>query len=202
MSFMDHEQGKKLLLELKEVLDFHNVPFFLMQGTALGAYRDRGFVPTERDIDLGILQEKWQHKAAFVAMSLQRRGFDTECFVMPFTEIRTVVCFKYDCKADLVGMIRYQDKRFTTGPIRDYTQPPVAKPYALVHDADLIEDQQQLELFGRKFFIPRNIETYLEREYGPDWRVPADDHVSRTRVYNFLEQEGIGADYLEQQPIS
>jgi len=54
---MNKENGKKLLLEFANWLDEFEIPFFLIQGTALGAYRDKEFTPTEQDIDLGYLVE-------------------------------------------------------------------------------------------------------------------------------------------------
>jgi len=36
----------------------------------------------------------------------------------------------------------------------------------------------------------------LEREYGKDWRTPREDHISRTRIYDFVSQNRMPADYL------
>lgn len=199
MSLMNHEAGRDCLLEMDDLLKRLGIPYFLMQGTALGAWRDGGFVPTERDIDLGVLQEFLQPKVPLLLSELTRRGFDVEVFQMPFTRPRTVVAFKRYrtgvAKVDVVGMARWKDWRFTCTPIRAY----VDEPYALVTRADLVESYRDSQvLWGRKFRIPHAIETYLLWEYGPNWCVPKDDHVSRTRVYNFVEREEIPRDFLEQ----
>ena len=43
----------KLLLDTKLVLDKYGVKFWLDHGTLLGAVREDGFIPWERDVDLG-----------------------------------------------------------------------------------------------------------------------------------------------------
>lgn len=93
--------------------------------------------------------------------------------------------WKYGVHADLVSYARYQGKRFASAPIDPVNVP---RPYCIVHNASMLETYQEVELFGRTFKIPSPIEVYLESEYGPDWRIPKEDHVSRTRVYGFLEK--------------
>lgn len=201
MARMNHVAGSHCLVELDDVLRELAVPYFLMQGTALGAYRDQGFTPTEQDIDLGFLYEHLAGKIPALAAALLSRGFDVEQFVMPFTRVRTLVVFKeyagHVVHADLVGMIPWRGWRFTCPPLRDWAE----KPYALVHERAALESYQPtVELWGRVFNLPADIDRYLLTEYGADWRTPREDSVSRTRVYNFVDLEGIPKDYLERWP--
>ena len=190
--FMDHRVGRTVLLSVAAHLDELQVPFFLMQGTALGAYRDHGFVPTERDIDLGILYEQLWPRAGDIVKRLTELRCELEVWVKPYARPRTIVAWLNGVKIELVGLMRWRDKRFTTPPIH----PSVTQRYALVHEADILEEQTQIPLFERSFNIPLRIETYLEREYGPDWRTPKDDHVSRTRIYDFCEANKITDDEI------
>lgn len=191
-----NEAGKKCFLEVTSILDRLQVPSFLIQGTALGAYRDGGFVPNEKDIDIGILQEHLAPVARKLVNELMLAQFQVETFCLPFAQCRTIVAWKYGVHADLVGFIKWKEKRFTCSPVH----PTVTKPYALVHESGLLENYKQCSLFGVDCNVPSPIETYLLREYGKKWQVPKDDHVSRTRVYNFIDQEGIPDDYLVSQP--
>ena len=50
---MDAEVTARLPLEAKEIFDAQGVPFFLRQGTCLGAIRDQAFIPWDDDIDIG-----------------------------------------------------------------------------------------------------------------------------------------------------
>lgn len=190
---MNRRNARALLLHVAELLDRQAIPFFLMQGTALGAYRDQDFTPTEKDIDLGVLQEHFDRSRILpLESALHRCGYDTEVFAAPFYAPRTMVIWGDDAKLDLVGFTRWKDRRFTATPVR----PWITEPYCLVHRADQLEQYEEVKLFSRAFNVPCPIETYLQLEYGPDWRTPADDHVSRTRVYNFLEEEDVPTDLL------
>jgi len=189
---MDREAGKRLLFEIADILEQFGVGYFLMQGTALGAYRDRGFTPTEKDIDVGLLQEHFTPISGQLAAHFIQCGYETETVSLPFRKCRTLVVKGIGAKADIVSFIRWKDKRFASSP----RNPHVLKPYSIVHDASVLENYETVELFGRTFNVPSPIETYLEREYGTDWRTPREDHISRTRIYDFVSQNRMPADYL------
>lgn len=199
----DREAGRKLLFDIADTLDELRIPFFLIQGTALGAYRDNGFVPTEVDVDLGVLIEYFD--AAAIAASLINKGIEVETWHrhLPFSFCHTIVAYtpgwshKPGAKADIVGLHKWHDERFTCTPEDPVN---VLKPYAIVHDAKLLETYRSVELFGRSFLVPNPIEVYLEREYGSGWRTPRLDHESRTRVYNYLTESGIPDGYFSSKP--
>lgn len=191
---MDFEAGKKCLLEIADILDNISVPFFLMQGTALGAYRDKGFTPTERDIDFGILYEIFRDAAPLMCHQFVAHHFEIETIHRPFGPCRTLVVKKHGWKADLVSFAVWKEDRWASAPIDPVNVP---KPYCIVHPRERFETYEQVELFGKVFDVPSPIEGYLEAEYGPDWRTPKEDHISRTRVYDYLTKNGIPDGYLK-----
>lgn len=203
---MDKEKGRLLLLHVADILEELNIPFFLMQGSALGAYRDKGFVSNEKDIDIGILIENFD--AASIAGSLVQRNIEVETWHRhaPFSFCHTIVAYypgfqrgsDNSAKMDIVGLHLWKDKRFTCTP---YDPREVLRPYAIVHDRELLENYQQIEIFGRTFNIPSPIETYLVREYG-NWKTPREDSISKTRIYNYLKSEGMTFEYFNTKPKS
>ena len=64
-----------LLGQVKEVLDEHNVEFWLDCGTLLGAIRDGKFIPWEHDIDFGAWHEKVNDSVkSSLAQALRKQG--------------------------------------------------------------------------------------------------------------------------------
>ena len=57
MSYPKHEKEKdfkEAFFDLKELFDTNNIPFFLIQGTLLGYFREKQFIKGDDDIDTGI----------------------------------------------------------------------------------------------------------------------------------------------------
>ena len=50
---MDIQNGEKILLEIKELMDELDVIFFLRHRTCLGAVRDKQLIPWDDDLDIG-----------------------------------------------------------------------------------------------------------------------------------------------------
>jgi len=190
---MDKRVGREVLLELSVILDVCGIPFYLLHGTALGAYRDNGFVPAEKDIDLGILYEDLHEKVPMLLSALRKNKFNYETFVKPFNHPRIIVVSKRNVHADLVSLFRWKDYRVDHTPISTNFE-----PFCFVHKARLVENYQDVKMFGRTFRIPSPIEEYLQDEYGPNWRTPTDSFEHFNKVYDFLENEGVPADWLDQ----
>jgi len=191
---MDKEQGKKLLLEFTEILDYWSIPFFLIQGTALGAYRDNGFTPTEKDIDIGILIENFYHS---LFRKLIERGYEIQIFNRPFTKPRLLTAKKFGCRVDVACYMKWKDKRFASRTCDERNLPEIS----IVHDASILEKYRKVSIFGRSFNIPNNIEQYLALTYGRDWKTPNNKHAlmeSSVCIKNFIKDNNIPLDLLEK----
>jgi len=66
----------ELLREVKDILDEHNVEFWLECGTLLGAVRDGKFIPWEEDLDFGAWQEQLPKPIKdSIAKAFKNKGF-------------------------------------------------------------------------------------------------------------------------------
>ena len=184
----DRTLAKEFLFRLDDALNSVGLPHFLVGGTALGAWRDHDFTPTERDIDIGVLLSL-PKMVEYAAVALLRSGIEVTTWDRHMANglPHTVVAQWRGLHADIVGWRQSPDGRM-------FAQAPsnVEPHYCIVHEPQIIKAWKRVEMFGRFFNVSSDIEMYLECEYGPDWRTPKDDHVSRTRVYNFLQ--GVPAD--------
>ena len=177
------------LRQLRIVLDHFELPHFLILGTCLGAHRDGGWTPGADDIDIGFLAEDLAPKAEKLAKHLDHLGYSSRVVRGPFTRPYAVKANRGTVKLDLVGYILNGDERFCHS---------VLSGYSIVHRRDLLETYETMELFGVTFNAPSPVETYLQLEYGENWRTPKDDHRSRTRVQDYLQKEGIPSDILDE----
>ena len=71
----DFEMRTKNLLDVKEVLDDTGLKFWLTNGTALAAYRDRDWIPWDDDVDLDVMMEDFLPKHDAIKELLTNKGF-------------------------------------------------------------------------------------------------------------------------------
>lgn len=154
------EQPEKHLLRLASELNAAKVPWCLAFGSALGAYREKGFIPCDTDIDVMILADDIQESPIAIAARL----FDdynlarTVTYDGKFHQIAIQhadhfiidLCFFYSDGDDWVS-------RCENGLWRD--------PKSVIGNFVNVETK-----YG-SLPVPEKIEEYLEGRYG-DWRTP------------------------------
>jgi len=59
-----------LLDILDEICKKHDIPYFLVDGTLLGAFRHNGFIPWDDDIDVGMLKPDYRRFKRIVCQEL------------------------------------------------------------------------------------------------------------------------------------
>jgi len=76
---MDEKISIETLQLLKDLLDKHNIEFWLNYGTLLGAYRDKRFIRWDNDIDLSTWNIN-RDTLEILAKELDEKGFETGLF--------------------------------------------------------------------------------------------------------------------------
>ena len=172
------ELAKQMLKEAKNIMDQLGVPFFLRQGTCLGAVRDRAFIPWDDDIDLGCvigLNGLTEDMVAPVLNAFRDHGY----FVNEESNDHGIAAgmVKSSLRIDLTFFHIIDDSIFHF--------PMIWMP------ARLFANLKEIEFLGSNYFVPNPPEEYLRTKYGPDWVTPKVafekdvlDQAAKSRVTN------------------
>ena len=160
---LNTELAKQMLKEAKEIMDPLGVPFFLRQGTCLGAVRDQAFIPWDDDIDLGCvigLNGLTEEMIDPVLAAFRDRGY----FVNVESNDRWIAAgmMKSWVRIDLTFFRIIDDSIFHF--------PMIWMP------ARLFASLKEIEFIGGNYLVPNPPEEYLRTKYGPDWVTPKEDY--------------------------
>lgn len=156
---MDTEVMKKNLLDIKTVFDKYDVTFVLMGGGLLGAVREGKFITYDYDLDLACFSgtEKKDHwKMRWVKDELEELGFfivDNSC-----CRCKSDFFIRGGERVDLFWFEKIDQEWIYSNTLR-YPE----------HYFDNLKD---LDFLGTQFKVPQDLESFLEYNYGKDWRIP------------------------------
>lgn len=153
----DLELAKECLLLIKKILDSKGVPFLLMHGTLLGAYRDGGFIPHDIDIDLSIYEKDDEALKSSIP-ELYEAGIKICRY--HYGIIYSFIYKGVICDIDVIQHARFP---YSFRYYRVLTE-LVPKKY--------LSNVTNYAFLGNSFLIPHNPSAILAYEYGKDWRIP------------------------------
>jgi len=140
-----------------------NIRPFIAFGTLLGHVRNGGFLPSDGDIDLGILAE--EADAAAVRDAMEAGPFIVEKYEGPEWPCRVKVAHRNGVALDLVFFAAREGQFWTY--TRFYGQLLIRRRTAFRLDP--------ATFMGLSLWMPENPETFLAENYG-DWRTPSRIH--------------------------
>lgn len=164
---MNETNAKKLLFEVADILEDVGIEFYLNLGTLLGAVREKKFIETDGDIDLGTLSENFKPMAKSIKKRLIEKGLKIEIIDHRHKGfwgggIYAIKFRGFGEHGDLAGFMKMKGKRAI---------PSHANSFWFVLTAKFLEELDEIEFYGRKFKVPKNVDAYLTEIYG-NWRIP------------------------------
>lgn len=160
------------LVSLKKVFDNLNIPFFLDEGIALGAWRGNEFIKGDNDIDIGFLSD-YAHMLPYIIENLISDGWG--CFKLnehPSGEGKQLSCIRHGISVDISVYYLRGDKRWRCM----FDRPPnkEVRYFACVYPKHIFENLTEIYFldYGIKFLVPPK--EYLCLQYG-DWETPNKD---------------------------
>jgi len=159
MTAMDPDTAGTILREVKQIFEQVNTPFFLRQGTCLGAVREKDFIRWDDDIDLGSIIGLHGFTEDMIEPALaafRNRGFYAEA--EPNQEYVSATLMKSFIRIDWSCYRILGDKiiHFPGVPI------PVR----------VVTQMEEIDFAGDTFRVPSPPEDYLAAKYGPYWMTP------------------------------
>lgn len=150
---MIESEALELLDETVRVLDSFNAgKICLFQGTALGAYREKGkFIEDDYDIDIVIFND--------IDLGEVSKSFK-------LGEIKdlskTFLGVKYNTAVIDIHIGKFIDDFFVVDTPMNTDRYP----------KNIFESLDVIKLYDREFYVPQDIEKYLYLCYGPEWHIP------------------------------
>jgi hypothetical protein len=156
---IDVAVAKRVLKEIKQILDGLGITFFLRKGTCLGAVRDNELIPWDDDLDIGSLigyKGLTEKSVDRVVTALKDNGYLIKVDHLDYAI--SVVTLKSSIRTDWMVHRIIDDSTFHW--------PGVRIP------ARLFTDTKQINFIGEKFHVPNPAEEYLRFMYGTEWKIP------------------------------
>ena len=167
------KNGVCVLNHLADVFRRNGINAYATYGTLLGFVRNGGFIPTDDDIDIGILPGQWT-PSKLLRVLLVEEGFS---FVFAFAYGGRVSEFKLSYMGVPVDFFFYEDNGDSFKAHAYYYYPSEIYPSEKANTAKMIIEPKvtqltDIDVFGIKFPVPLDYEHVLRQLYGADWRIP------------------------------
>jgi len=162
----------EILIEIKNILDECNVPFFVTGGTLLGFIRDKDMIKWDHDVDLGVMEE-YKKLIDTVVDKAKNLGWITNSFcndnVISFTKDKYKREGYSPFHLDIFIFHRCKNKVWNA--INMFNN----ELYPEVYPQTFFEKFDHIVISNIDFNVPYNPEKFLQYSYGSKWNVPQSD---------------------------
>lgn len=182
-----HKYGYEVLNEITENILQTNIQVFCAFGTLLGFVRDEGFISSDDDIDIGILETEdftWERlENCLVNIGMKKsRQFELNEIITEQTYVKKGVCVDF-------FLYRKNEKGLTANVYwidNDRVYNHEGGHSVMYRDCPMIEKVRKVNLHSISVLVPENSEEYLIATYGKGWKIPDPDY--RPEKYVRTEQ--------------
>lgn len=167
------QDARSNLLNFKNVMAGLGLPFFLMEGTLLGAYRDGDFVKgDEDDIDIGMMEDYYTiENIDRITGGLHALGFELiKKFTHPETGTLEGIAYKRGTNhIDVFAIHIKGDDAFMLA--RGWGRPGFPPIIAYMYPIHCFQKFGTIQFLDTEFAIPNDVEAFLSARYA-DWKTP------------------------------
>ena len=163
------DQFKQCLQDMKKIMDSNNQEFFLAWGTLLGCYRDNKFISYDGDIDIGILEDKFN--IAVIDKVLKSKKFKLHKKYGGQKTKNLEYTFKHSngVKIDIFIYYKIKEDFYYTSTFNCLCS---KRKDGFCKWGRHIRGFTETEFYGHKYLIPANTSEHLIDSYGEDFMTP------------------------------
>jgi len=149
--------AKYLLLKTKYILDSNDIPFLLVFGTLLGAYRDQQFITWDRDIDIALVEEYREEVRRLI-----KEGWFAVYGISWIRDVGYLYSVGYEGEYLDFYFFEEQRQAYVCGGAGEY----------IIKKEQIREPNSKIIFLGEEFNTVHSIEEYLTGQYGETWKIP------------------------------
>jgi phosphorylcholine metabolism protein LicD len=155
---LNYENAKECLLLVKKIFDKHDVKFWLIYGTLLGAIREGDLIPWDRDLDIGVFESEAEKRWPAI-LELLDSGFQ----VLRTAGVGNSVQFIRG--REQVDMSSYERYKYRGRDLWRWGR--------FFEPNDYFTGFREVPFLGTTFLVPEKAEKFLYDHYhGEAWKTP------------------------------
>lgn len=148
------------LHQICEMLDKHGIRYRLTDGLALGLYREHHFIRHDNDIDFDLMDFD---SLDVLKEEMILRGYKVGRVVYFLEKIQQIIFYNKD-RLIVDFCVWYRED----GALKHYGE----EHYVRIQELKHFETLTDYECYGYSFKLPGDIEDWLVKRFGEDWRIP------------------------------
>jgi len=170
----DFKSRTRNLLDVKNILDEMEIPFFLTHGALLGAYRDNDFIKWDDDVELDIFEEILLPNYDMLCKQLIRCGFILRGRKRKFKKQ----------KGEKFNIYRDRERISIRGIYLDpnYENNKYRLTNVFQYLRKFHENPDTIRFKNAMFNAPGPIEEFLSYRYGKNWNIPTDIYGTKGKL--------------------
>ena len=158
------KKEEKDLLRLKSILDEIDVPFFLIEGTLLGAMRDGTLIEYDKDFDIGIdIDVDNKEMRDDIIYEISKRGLKVTLLGPEPNPNKPSYWF-------LIEGLKWQTALLPYIVVNEWA---VFATIPIKFPVKLFQNLLPFQFLGTEFLVPNPPEDYLDLNYGKTWKMSA-----------------------------